>query len=159
MTNLNEIITVTSIDEKNSIVNISEVVAPLQSKEVVALSFIKGGTSYDSYIAGEPISGGRVIVVIDGLAYHANIKNIEHRDKVVGFSRTAAAEGVAFDVAIRGKFYYYGLGLIPDVNYTFDELGRPSTSPPTGAKFWQTLGNSINQDTINIKLSHTISRT
>lgn len=158
MINQNEIVNVTSVSDKLSLLSINEVVTPLQSKEVVALSIIKGGTSYDSYIAGEPISGGRVIAVIDGVARHANITNPDHRDKIVGISRTAATTGTAFDVATRGKFYYYGLGLIPNANYTFDELGRLKTSAPAGAKFWQLLGNSIDQDTININIGLTISR-
>ena len=155
MTNLNEVINVISENEKQSIVSINEITEPIQSKEVVALTVIKGGTSYDSYIAGEPISGARVIVAIDGLAYHADITNPVHRDMVVGISRTAATSGGVFDVATRGKFYYYGLGLTANEAYTFDNTGKLVQSYPNGS-FYQLIGNAVDQDTININISTTI---
>lgn len=155
MTNMNEIISVSSVNERETILSVNEVTEPITSKEVIALTVIKGGTSYDSYIAGEPISGGRVIVVIDGLAYHADITNPDHRDLVVGISRTAAISGAAFDVATRGKFYYYGLGLDDNEIYTFNNVGILVESYPNGS-FYQIIGNAIDQDTINISLTNTI---
>jgi hypothetical protein len=116
-----------------------------------------GGIDYSTYntTSGEALSGGRVVVIKNNQAFYFNPNDITMLGLVTGVTKTAASLNASVAIKLFGAFYESGLGLTPNEMYFVGVNGTLITDP-TGLLIVQSIGNSLNEDTLNININSPI---
>lgn len=119
----------------------------------------EAGTSSDysvfNTIAGQSLSGGRVVVIKNGKAVYFNPNDITMLGLVTGITKTAAANNAEVQIKLFGAFYEAGLNLTSDEMY-FVGVNGTLVTDPTGLLIVQPIGNALNSDTLNININSPI---
>lgn len=152
------------IDNENIIINISNDINTILIEEVdpvvIETTCERGptgpqGPPGDSpdIIAGEAISGHRVIAVnSDGLGVYADHNNISAK-KIYGFSTGAAILGDVISIATDGVLSWPAGGLTPDSLLFLGSSGMITATPPTTGWLVQ-VAIALDTDLIKIQINH-----
>lgn len=150
---INYITRVTQANETTLAIAQIEKIEPIESREVVSVTYDIIEPIYETYTAGTNINSGRVCVVIDGIVYYANKNNVSHYGKVVGISKQSVLSGQHVQVYTKGTVP--NLSLISDRIYYYTENGMLTTTPQTTG-IWQSVGISTSTTNLLLNLSNPI---
>lgn len=121
-------------------------IAEMKEKENV--SSMNVGESILSCIAGENISGGRIVRINDDSVFYYDPTDDANTGLVLGVSLNAALVGSAVAVQTSGICYLPGQGLTPNRRYYAGAQGTMVNQPNT--LIVQPIGHSISVDKIAI---------
>lgn len=106
-------------------------------------------------VAGSSLSSGRVVCVINGTAVYFNPGDVSMSGLMTGITKSAALAGSKVVIQLSGAFYESGLGLVQGREYYAGPDGM-ITINPAGLKLVQSIGSSIDVNTININIQLSI---
>lgn len=116
------------------------------------LDSLKGNDGNDTtFVAGENISAGKLITVVSGIAYYAQLSDIQNP---TGFSVNAALVGENVIVRSSGTLALTGAPLLANTDYFMHNNGSISHIAPTSNK-QQVVATSYSTSeiTVNIQLA------
>ena len=121
-----------------------------------ALDYFNDKSEELTIISAEPINGGRLIVNINGLAWHFDPLNPNHYCKVVGLSKTSVTTGQPVIILVNEQLAT-GLVLFPGAVYFGSTAGALTTvAPTTGIS--QPVGQAIDTNRLLINIQTPINK-
>jgi hypothetical protein len=126
---------------------------PLATSETIKKAVAE--LSEVSCAAGENLSGGRLVYLLDDRACYYDPLNPTLVGCVAGMTKNAALKGENVKVQITGKFVEPGLGLKKGKQY-FAGVRGTLTLNPTGLKIVQAVGLAIDENTLAINFNSPI---
>jgi len=114
------------------------------------------GNDNAQLIAGENISGNRMIYIKDGKAFYADANNTDCLNKVIGMSLNAATINDTVNIRTFGKINNPNWGLIQNANYLLNTNGEIYLGGDNN--FTQIIGFAIDSENLFIKLQIPIKR-
>jgi hypothetical protein len=98
------------------------------------------GSAEITVVAGEPLGGHRVVVLLSGHAYHADPLNEEHRDAVVGITVGAISLGATGQVRLIGEITESSWSWVPGLPIFVGTMGVPTQVFDPARAWSRTIG-------------------
>jgi hypothetical protein len=102
-------------------------------------------------VAGETLSGNRVVYIEDGKAFYYDPFNVALYGKCLGITTGAALENTQVSVQLSGVMNWTAAPLTPGSLYYVGDAGQLTTDPPVGGlTILQRVGYAIAADKLKI---------
>lgn len=128
-------------------------------EETIIVEITPGGENINttseyilSVTAGQDLSGGRLVYITGGIARYFNPNDLSLYGKATGITKSAAMNGLPVLVQIDGVLYESGFGLSLGALY-YAGINGTLTVDPSGLQIVQIVGNSIDENRLNININ------
>lgn len=125
-----------------------------QENEIPPVNNARYAPTYTA-IAGLGLSSARVVSIINGTAVYYNPMDVGMYGLITGLTMTSAVIGGKIEIQLSGAFYESGLGLEQGKEYFAGPDGTITVNP-AGLKLVQSIGNSIDSNTLNLNINSPI---
>lgn len=104
-----------------------------------------------TYIAGEPISSGNVIMINNNLAFKYDPSNVNNYGKAIGIAIEAVLTSSPVIIVLSGEIYISGWGLSQDAYYFAGSAGSLATTASSSGLL-NTIGIAKDSNTLIIDI-------